>query len=129
MENEANILLCIHQRDFDIGETIIGNIDKYLRTSWKVVVVMSNDFAKSEWCQWEVDVILERRRHLGRDVLVLIMLTNIDTKHMTSQLKTLLESTPYLRYQNGVRENLFWKAAVKSLQRPIGHSPIAVLDG
>lgn len=129
MENEADILLCIHQRDFDIGETIIGNIDKYLRTSWKVVVVMSNDFAKSEWCQWEVDVILERRRHLGRDVLVLIMLTNIDTKHMTSQLKTLLESTPYLRYQNGAQENLFWKAAVKSLQRPLGHPPIAVLDG
>jgi hypothetical protein len=36
MENEANILLCIHQRDFDIGETIIGNIRKYGVLSNKV---------------------------------------------------------------------------------------------
>ncbi|CAC5420900.1 unnamed protein product [Mytilus coruscus] len=127
MENEEGIKLCIHQRDFDIGKNVTGNIDKYLEKSWKVVVVMSNNFAKSEWCQWEVDVVQERRRRLGKDAFLLIMLKTIDSKHMTSQLRTLLESTPHIRYQTGVGEDLFWRAAVKSLQKPLGHPPVAVL--
>ncbi|VDI11432.1 Hypothetical predicted protein [Mytilus galloprovincialis] len=79
MESEEGIKLCIHQRDFDIGKNITGNIDKYFEKSWKVVVVMSNDFAKSEWCQWEVDVVQERRRRQGKDAFLLIMLKTIDS--------------------------------------------------
>jgi hypothetical protein len=44
---------------------------------------MSNDFAKSEWCQWEVDIVQERRRRLGRDVFLLVMLKNITSKYMS----------------------------------------------
>ncbi|XP_063427463.1 toll-like receptor 13 [Mytilus trossulus] len=127
MESEEGIKLCIHQRDFDIGKNITGNIDKYLEKSWKVVVVMSNDFAKSEWCQWEVDIVQERRRRQGKDAFLLIMLKTIDSKHMTSPLRTLLESTPHVRYQTGVGEDLFWRAAAKSLQKPLGHPPVSVL--
>ncbi|CAC5420897.1 unnamed protein product [Mytilus coruscus] len=119
-EREEGIKLCVHQRDFDIGKNITGNIDKYLEKSWKVVVVMSNKFAKSEWCQWEVDVVQERRRRQGKDALLLIMLKIIDAKHMTSPIRTLLKSTPYVRYQTGVGEDLFWRAAVKSLQNYLG---------
>ncbi|CAC5385610.1 TLR6 [Mytilus coruscus] len=86
MERDERIKLCIHQRDFDVGETITGNIDKYLEKSWKVVVVMSNNFAQSEWCQWEVDVVQERRRRQGKDAFLLIMLKPIDSKNMTSPL-------------------------------------------
>ncbi|XP_076095484.1 toll-like receptor 6 [Mytilus galloprovincialis] len=127
IESEEGIKLCIHQRDFDIGKNITGNIDKYIEKSWKVVVVMSNDFAKSEWCQWEVDVVQERRRRQGKDAFLLIMLKTIDSKHMTSPLRTLLESTPHVRYQTGVGEDLFWRAAAKSLQKPLGLPPVAVL--
>ncbi|XP_052097895.1 toll-like receptor 1 [Mytilus californianus] len=127
MEKDEGIKLCIHQRDFDIGKPITRNIDKYLQKSWKVVVVMSNNFAKSEWCQWEVDVVQERRRRQGKGVFLLIMLKTINSKHMTSPLRTLLESTPHIRYQTGVGENLFWRAAVKCLKKPLGHPPVAVL--
>ncbi|XP_076095485.1 toll-like receptor 6 [Mytilus galloprovincialis] len=127
MERDEGIKLCIHQREFDVGETITGNIDKYLEKSWKVVVIMSNDFAKSEWCQWEVDVVQERRRRQGKDAFLLIMLKTIDSKHMTSPLRTLLESTPHVRYQTGVGEDLFWRVAVKSLQKPLGLPPVPVL--
>jgi hypothetical protein len=55
--------------------------------SWKIVVIMSNDFTKSEWCQWEVDLIQERRRRYGKDTLVLIMYRQIDTSHMTNSVR------------------------------------------
>ena len=126
LEKEEGVRLCIHHRDFEVGETISGNIDNFLKKSWKVVVIMSNDFAKSEWCQWEVDIVQERRRRLGRDVFLLVMLKNITSKYMTSPLRTLLDSTPHLKYPHGVGEDIFWKAAIESLRKPIGNPPVSI---
>ncbi|XP_063446601.1 toll-like receptor 3 [Mytilus trossulus] len=127
LENEEGLKLCIHHRDFAVGETIIGNVDTLLKKSWKVVVIMSNAFAKSEWCQWEVDIVQERRRRQGREVLLLIMLENINSKNMTSPLRNLLDSTPHLKYRTGMGEELFWKAVTEGLRKPIGQPPISVL--
>ncbi|VDI53591.1 Hypothetical predicted protein [Mytilus galloprovincialis] len=126
-ENEEGFKFCIHHRDFDVGESISGNIDKFLKKSWKVVVIMSNAFAKSEWCQWEVDIIQERRRQQGRDALLLVMLENITSKNMTSPLRTLLDSTPHLRYKKGIGENLFWSAVIADLGKAVGQPPISEL--
>jgi hypothetical protein len=38
------------------------------------------------------------------------MLKTITSRHMTSPLRTLLDSTSHLRYKKGVGEDLFWKA-------------------
>ncbi|XP_063444339.1 toll-like receptor 13 [Mytilus trossulus] len=127
LENEEGFKLCIHHRDFDIGVSISGNVDKYLQNSWKVVVIISNAFAKSEWCQWEVDIIQERRRQHGRNALLLVMLENITSKNMTSPLRTLLDSTPHLRYKKGIGENIFWTAVVEDLRKAIGQPPVSEL--
>ncbi|VDI62776.1 toll-like receptor 13 [Mytilus galloprovincialis] len=127
LENEEDMRICIHHREFDIGAPITGNIGKYMSKCRKIVVVMSNDFAESEWCQWEVDLVQERRRKQGRGVSLLIMLHTIDSNHMTDSLKTLLDSTPHLQYSNGVGEKLFWTALVEGLRKPFGHPPVAIL--
>jgi hypothetical protein len=51
LENEEGFKFCIHHRDFEVGETISGKVDHFLQNSWKVVVIISNAFTKSEWCQ------------------------------------------------------------------------------
>ena len=127
LENEEGFKFCIHHRDFEVGETISGNVDHFLQNSWKVVVIISNAFTKSEWCQWEVDIIQERRRRQGRDAVLIIMLKTITSRHMTSPLRTLLDSTSHLRYKKGVGEDLFWKAVTEGVRKPIGHSPISEL--
>lgn len=119
--------LCVHQRDFEPGEAITGNVDNFLKKSWKVIVVMSNEFSKSEWCQWEVDVVQERRRRLGRDVIVLITLENVSSRNMTGQMRTLLDSTPYLCFRSGQGEDVFWKCVIVSLRKPLGRPPISEL--
>ncbi|CAC5373608.1 unnamed protein product [Mytilus coruscus] len=86
LENEEGFKLCIHHRDFAVGKTIIGNVDTLFQKSWRIVVIMSNAIAKSEWCRWEVYIVQERRRRQGREVLPLIMLENINSKNMTSSL-------------------------------------------
>ncbi|VDI39365.1 toll-like receptor 13 [Mytilus galloprovincialis] len=127
VENEEGLKLCVHHRDFEIGQPIIGNINKFVEKSRKVVVIMSNDFAKSEWCQWEVDVVQEKRRRLGRDVFLLVMLKNIDSSHMTSHLRALLASGHHVKYSSGVGEDLFWRAVVEGLKKPLGYPPVALL--
>lgn len=125
---EANDLkICIHHRDFDVGESITENIKKYMDKSWKIVVIMSNDFTKSEWCQWEVDLIQERRRRYGKDTLVLIMYRQIDTSHMTNSVKALLDTTPHLTYKDGFGEDVFWSAVTRSVVKSFTDPPTAVL--
>jgi hypothetical protein len=62
-------------------------------------------FASSEWCQWEVDVVQERRRRQGQGASVLIMPKAIDADHMTSAIRTLQNTTPYLRYRKGIHHH------------------------
>ena len=123
----SDFKICVHYRDFDIGEPIINNIERYINKSWKIIVVMSNNFARSEWCQWEVDFVQERRRNQGKDSLVLIMYDQIDSYHMTSPIRILLNTAPYITYKEGFGENLFWKAVINGVRKPTYLRPTAML--
>ncbi|CAG2215754.1 unnamed protein product [Mytilus edulis] len=124
---DKGLKICFHHRDFEVGEPIINNIEKFMNKSWKIIVVMSNDFAKSEWCQWEVNLALERRRRQGTDALVLIMYRQIDSKHMTSGLRTLLNTTPHLIFTEGLGERMFWNALVNCINKSMMLPPTAIL--
>lgn len=123
----SNLNICIHHRDFDVGEHITNNIEKYMSKCWKIIVVMSNQFAESEWCQWEIDLVHERRRRQGKKALVLIMYRQIDSRHMTSSLRTLLGTTPHLSYKEGIGEILFWNTVIRDVSKPLNYPPVAVL--
>jgi toll-like receptor 13 len=123
----SNLNICIHHRDFDVGEHITNNIEKYMSKCWKIIVVMSNQFAESEWCQWEIDLVQERRRRQGKKALVLIMYRQIDSRHMTSSLRTLLGTTPHLSYKEGIGETLFWNTVIRDVSKPLNYPPVAVL--
>jgi toll-like receptor 13 len=66
-------------RDFDVGTSEAENVDNYMNKCWKVVVIMSNEFAKSDWCQWEVDFVQQRRRKKGKESFILIMLKSFES--------------------------------------------------
>ncbi|XP_071166680.1 toll-like receptor 13 [Mytilus edulis] len=120
---EKDLKVCIPQRDFDVGERIIDNITKYGGKSWKVVVVISNNLTEGLGFQWELDFIQERRQSHGKDALVLIMYSQIDSSHMTNSIKSLLDTTPHLRYKKGLGEDLFWSAFTKAVGKPFEDPP------
>ena len=45
--------LCLHHRDFAPGKTIFENIVYSLEMSKNCVIILSKDYAKSEWCRFE----------------------------------------------------------------------------
>ncbi|CAC5382550.1 unnamed protein product [Mytilus coruscus] len=124
---EIDLKVCVHYRDFDVGESITDNITNYVGKSWKVIVVMSNNFTKSEWCQWELDLVQERRRRHGKEALILIMQSQIDSSHMTNSIRSLLDTTPHLQYQQGLGEDLFWSVITKAVMKPFKDPPTAIL--
>ncbi|XP_052069174.1 uncharacterized protein LOC127708363 [Mytilus californianus] len=95
----------------------------WLRTTNVTVI----QYPYQYYCTQPAELIHERRRRQGRDALVLIMLENINSKHMTSPLRTLLDSTPCIRFKKGIGEDLFWKAVVEGLRKSIGQPPVSVL--
>ncbi|CAC5363008.1 unnamed protein product [Mytilus coruscus] len=125
LENEG-FKVCIHLRDFTLGEYVVDNIEKFMNKSWKFIVIMSNNFAKSEWNQWEVNLVQERRRRRGKNAMVLIMVKQIDSKHMTSALRTLLYTTPYLSHTKGIGKRLFWTAVISGVKKSYDNPPVAV---
>ncbi|CAC5393361.1 BRE1 [Mytilus coruscus] len=97
LEN-SNLNICVHHRDFDVGDTIMNNIGKYMAKSWKIIVVLSNNFAKSEWCQWEIDLLM----HLPEEVIV----DTTEYKCLQSQFSVLYNDALQIRTSLSETRNL-----------------------
>ena len=109
LEEENEYKLCIHYRDFQPGKLIVDNIVENMKESRKVILVMSNAFARSEWCQFEVLLARDRFLKNGSDTLVTVLLEDISNRHFTNALKIILTSTTYATWsENEDGRRLFW---------------------
>ncbi|XP_046355806.2 toll-like receptor 4 [Haliotis rufescens] len=109
IEEEANFKLCIHERDFIPGEYIVDNIVTNLDNSRNVIMVLSNSFILSSWCQFELALI--QKRALEKDVgyLLLVLLENILDRNMTSSLYALFQTTTYITWPDEEEDrHVFW---------------------
>ncbi|CAH2093288.1 unnamed protein product [Euphydryas editha] len=103
--------LCVYERDFEVGsfisEAILGSINE----SRYVILIISNSFAKSQWCRWETQLAEYHRLFLedgtSYDPLVLIRIGNLESKYLTTTLKFLLKTKIYLTWDDK-RPDEFW---------------------
>ncbi|XP_017065754.1 toll-like receptor Tollo [Drosophila eugracilis] len=102
---EHRYKLCLHQRDFPVGgylpETIVQAIDSSRRT----IMVVSENFIKSEWCRFEFksahqSVLRDRRRRL-----IVIVLGEVPQKELDPDLRLYLKTNTYLQWG----DKLFWQ--------------------
>lgn len=109
MEKEQGYKLCVHYRDFDVGKLVVDNIIECMEQSRKIIMVLSNAFARSDWCQFELRVSQGRLFETNTDVLVLVMLEEINAKNLTSALKTAITTTTYAAWTNdNLGQTQFW---------------------
>ena len=120
LEDTSGISLCIHERDFMPGALIVDNIVDSLRRSRTVVLVLSNDFAKSHWCQFEMCLcqtyLLENRR----DLMLIVLLEEIKSCYITKSMYAMLKTTTYCAWPNEEDQDrdLFWERMRLALSRP-----------
>ncbi|KAM3956980.1 toll-like receptor 2 type-2 [Aphomia sociella] len=112
LENTPPYLkLCIYERDFEIGSFISESVLSSINESKYVVLLISNSFAKSQWCRWETQLAEYHRIFLEDgttyDPLVLIKMGEIESKYLTTTLKYLMKTKIYHTWDENNRDT-FW---------------------
>lgn len=110
--NPPYLKLCVSERDFEVGSFISEAIVTCINESRYILLVISNNFAKSQWCRWETQLAEYHRLFLEDgttyDPLVLVRIGDLDNKHLTPTLKYLLKTKIYLTW-NEYQPDIFWK--------------------
>ena len=127
LETIGGFRLCVEERDFTPGSIYSNEIIEKANASQKLLLIVTNNFAKDEWCQWQLELALERIRRQGKESVIVILLKEINSKHMTSSLRYLLRSVPYASWNSGKLQSLFWNVVINSMRSPLRIPPIAVL--
>ena len=118
MEKEEGLKLCIHHRDFDVGKIIVENIIDCMTESRFAVVVLSNDFCKSQWCNFELLIAQNRWLNDQSDPLLLVMLEEVSSKHMNAVLRALITTTTYIMWsEEEEAQYLFWSQITSALKK------------
>lgn len=121
LERIHGVRLCIHHRDFMVGEAITANILNAIQSSRKTIVILSPSFLKSSWCDYEVHMAKLESIHTGRDVLCVVWYIDVpDNKALTEDISFEIEHGTYLRYpNNGEDVESFWQN-LKEAIRTVG---------
>jgi len=58
---------CIADRDFTPGVSVLDNIVEAIRSSYKVILVLTDHFVSNQWCKYEADQAIIRSLRLSED--------------------------------------------------------------
>jgi hypothetical protein len=121
LEEGLGLRLCIHERDFILGENIVDNIAKCVERSKKVLMVFSRTFVRSQWCQFELNYCL---RHVMDydDALIIVCVDDVVSTEMTTAKMAVLKTTTYIQWawhRDAIRS--FWGRVRLALQEILGN--------
>jgi toll-like receptor 13 len=125
----GGLQICIPDREFDIGADKSTQIDNAFKDSKKILVILSNEFAKDEWCLWQEHLVEERLRQRGDSAVVFVLYTSINSKNMIASLhRTITRKQIITWHDGGTRETIFWKVVILALKEPLGEPPTSILE-
>ncbi|XP_045590749.1 toll-like receptor Tollo [Procambarus clarkii] len=109
--------LCLHYRDFPVGAYITDTILSAVDTSKRTILILSENFIKSEWCRFEFrsahhEVLKDRRRRL-----IVILLGDVPQRDLDPDIRLYLKTNTYLKWG----DTHFWeklKFAMPDAQPP-----------
>lgn len=105
LENgDTRYTLCLHYRDFPVGAYIADTIVQAIESSRRTIMVLSENFIKSEWCRFEFksahhQVLRDRRRRL-----IVILLGDVPQKDLDPDIRLYLKTNTYLQWG----DKFFW---------------------
>ncbi|XP_021531328.2 toll-like receptor 1 [Aotus nancymaae] len=104
--------ICLHERNFVPGKSIVENIINCIEKSYKSIFVLSPNFVQSEWCHYELYFAHHNLFHEGSNNLILILLEPIPQYSIPTsyhKLKSLMARRTYLEWpKEKSKHGLFW---------------------
>lgn len=102
--------LCIHHRDFEVGEPIVRNILNSVEHSKCMLMVLSHNFLQSEWCMLEFRTAHHKALE-DRLKLIIILFDDINFAQLDNEIKLYMRINTYLR----VSDNWFWEKLIHAM--------------
>ncbi|CAH0552815.1 unnamed protein product [Brassicogethes aeneus] len=102
---EPNYKLCLHYRDFPVGAFLADTIVQAVESSKRTIMILSENFIKSEWCRFEFksahhQVLRDRRRRL-----IVVLLGEVPQKDLDPDIRLYLKTNVYLQWG----DKMFWE--------------------
>ncbi|XP_033112181.1 toll-like receptor 2 [Anneissia japonica] len=119
---EFNFRLCVDFRDFLVGGVIADNISDAIKYSRKMLIVVTKNFAKSEWCYFEMEMARTRMFDDHEDILVVVILEHVASRNMPTLLQKILRKKTYIEWtENSDGQKVFWTRLAAALNTPNAH--------
>ncbi|KAJ8033228.1 Toll-like receptor Tollo [Holothuria leucospilota] len=96
--------LCIHHRDFIVGECIATNIINAVENSSKILILFSKNYVESEWCSYEFKSAHQKALKDRSKRIVFIMMENVNQTTLDKEIKAYISTNTYLDR----KDPLFW---------------------
>ncbi|XP_070209268.1 toll-like receptor 13 [Littorina saxatilis] len=97
LEDRLGLRLCVHERDFIPGKNIVENIADCVESSKKILMVFSNDFVQSQWCQFELAFCLRHAMDTD-DTLILVCVDDVASRDLTPSMMAVMKTTTYIQW-------------------------------
>ncbi|VDI78055.1 toll-like receptor 13 [Mytilus galloprovincialis] len=100
LEQKNGKRLCIHHRDFIPGNEIAENIINGIHHSRKTICVITREFLKSTWCNYEFNIartegICSRERE---NIIIVILMEDIPFKELPIRIMEVIGQETYLSF-------------------------------
>lgn len=118
IEKRETINVCLHERDFTVGYGILENIISCMDRSRCLLLLISEKFLESQWCQFEMNLAQHRLLETRKEKLILVLLEDIPPKSQPKTLRYLMRTKTYIKWpESGSNDEkqLFWKRLKKSI--------------
>ncbi|KAF4109117.1 hypothetical protein G5714_010190 [Onychostoma macrolepis] len=103
--------LCLHSRDFQLGQDIVENIRNSIYASRRTLCLVSLNYLGSNWCSLEMQLATYRLQVEHRDILILVFLEVIPSRLLSShhRLARLVKTRTYLDWpRDPEMHEAFW---------------------
>lgn len=100
------IRLCLHYRDLPVASGYLSDaIVEAMEASRRTILIISENFLKSEWCRYEFKSAHHEVLRTGRHKLILVFLGKIDPKDLDPDIRLWLKTNAFLNWG----EKMFWE--------------------
>ncbi|CAG4978370.1 unnamed protein product [Colias eurytheme] len=114
VEKDCNISVCLHERDFQVGLSILENIVSCMDRSRFIMLIISRRFLLSQWCQFEMHLAQHRLLETRREDLLLVLLEEIPRSLRPNTLHYLMLTKTYIVWPADGHSD-FWRRLKRSL--------------
>lgn len=119
LEDVAKYRVCVHERDFAVGQEITENIIYSVEKSRKVIVVLTPSFVASSWCMFELQMASNKILDEKKSKLILILLEGIPLKDQSKKLRLLLKTRTYVTWEKSEEQHrFFWARLFRAISKP-----------